>query len=135
MNKTDIPVELKSHFLRLYQIALSDGDFSTLEMKMLYDFARSRGISEEHMNKLLLEPKDTVNLVPDNIEKKIEYLCDFAYMIWADGIVDENERISLKKYIKLFGFLDDNIEKLADYLIEATGEGKNKEDILKELNT
>lgn len=34
-----ISIELKSHFLRLYQIAFSDDNFDILEMQMLYKFA------------------------------------------------------------------------------------------------
>ena len=33
MEKIEVSTVLKSHFLRLYQIALSDGEFSLLELK------------------------------------------------------------------------------------------------------
>lgn len=135
MQKTTIPTELKSHFLRLYQIALSDGDFDKLEMKMLYEFAEERGILKEDLDEVLLNPQDLHHLIPESVEQKIEYLCDFASMIWADEVITDDERNSLEKYIRLFGFLDENIHPLADYLLEATKKGKSKLEIINELNS
>lgn len=135
MEEIIISTELKSHFLGLYQIALSDGEFSVLEVKMLYEFAKERGVSKEYLDKILLHETNTVVLIPDDVAKKIEYLCDFATMIWADGIVTDDERNILEKYIKSFGFLDENIALLATYLLDATKEGKTKQEIFNELNS
>ena len=43
-----ITTELKSHFLRLYQMAFSDDNFDVLEMQMLYKFAEleNAGLAE-----------------------------------------------------------------------------------------
>jgi len=134
MNNKQVPTIIKSHFLRLYQIALADGEFSALELKMLYEFAEERGISKEHLDDILLNPVDASNLVPEDINEKIGFLYDFAAMIWADEIVTEDELFALKKYIKRFGFLDENIDPLAQYLIEAIKNNKTKKEIIKELN-
>ncbi|WP_430907043.1 hypothetical protein [Maribacter sp. 2-571] len=134
MEKTNIPVVLKSHFLRLYQIALSDGEFSTLELKMLYEFAEERGIPKNHLDELLLQPLNTNVSIPEEINEKLSFLYDFAAMIWADEVVTDNELTALKKYIKLFGFLDENITPLADYLIEAVQANKTRQEIINELN-
>lgn len=134
MEKIEIPVVLKSHFLRLYQIALADGEFSALELKMLYEFAEERGISKEHLDAILLNPVEANNLVPEEINEKISFLYDFTAMIWADQVVTEDELSALKKYIKRFEFLDENIEPLAQYLIEAVKNDKSKQDIIYELN-
>ena len=134
MDKTQIPTLLKSHFLRLYQIALADDDFSALELKMLYGFAEERGISKEHLDEVLLNPVDANNLIPEHVNEKLAFLHDFAAMIWADEIVTDDERSALEKYIKRFGFLDENIEPLADYLIEAVKNNKTKQEIINALN-
>lgn len=134
MNNIQVPTIIKSHFLRLYQIALADGEFSALELKMLYEFAEERGISKEHLDDILLNPVDASNLVPEDINEKIGFLYDFAAMIWADEIVTDDELFALKKYIKRFGFLDENIDPLAKYLIEAVKNNKTKTDIINELN-
>ncbi len=132
MQKTIITAELKSHFLRLYQIALSDDNFSHLEMQLLYKFAQERAISKVELDTILTEQAGDV-IIPETLENKIEYLYDFAQMIWADEVVSKDEEIALKKYIKSFGFLEENITDLSQYLLESAKEDKSKEEILKEL--
>lgn len=133
MEKIMISAELKSHFLRLYQIALSDENFSHLEMQLLYKFAEERGITEIELDYILIGSAGKV-IVPESIEKKIEYLYDFALMIWADDIVTEDEKIALKKYIIKFEFSEETVEELSTYLLKSAKEEKSKEDLLNELN-
>jgi len=132
MENKNISVELKAQFLRLYQMAMTDGDFSPLEWKMLYDFAQERNISKAELDKILLSTSGNLN-VPESLEKKIEYLFDFARMIWADEKVTEDERNTLKKFCAKFGFLEENIEALTEYLLTAVKDGATKADIIKEI--
>ena len=132
MEEVTITAELKSHFLRLYQIALSDDNFSHLEMQLLYKFAQDRAISKVELDTILTNYAGDV-IIPETLERKIEYLYDFALMIWADEVISKDEEIALKKYIKNFGFLEENIEGLSSYLLESAKIDKPKEDILKEL--
>ncbi len=132
MNNSTISAELKSHFLRLYQIALTDEEFSPLEMQLLYNFAQEREISKEQLDEILIAHSGPVT-IPESVEKRIEFLYDFAKMIWADKIVTDDEYNALKKYCRKFEFLEENITELADYLIQAAKENKSKESILQEL--
>ncbi|WP_418502506.1 hypothetical protein [Flagellimonas sp.] len=133
MEKMNISLELKSHLLRLYQIALSDDNFDVLEMQMLYEFANDRGVSKEQLNNLLLSPTNQ-STIPETQEKRVEYLYDLAVMIWADGKVTEDEYNTLKKYCIKFEFLEDNIVQIVDFLLESAKSKKSKEEILKKLN-
>lgn len=133
MEKISITTELKSHFLRLYQIALSDEDFSPLEMQLLYKFAEERDISKVQLDNILTASIGEIT-IPEGIEKRIEYLYDLALMIWADKIVTNDEEVTLKKYIKKFGFLDENVDELCNYLLKSAMQEKPKHVILKELN-
>lgn len=128
-----ISEELKAHFLRLYSIAFSDDNFHHLELKMLYDFAEERGVPKESLDALLLNPTAVNAKVPEEIPQKITYLYQLSQMIWADGKVDENERNALKKYIKLFGFKEKNIEHLSEYLLHVVKENTPLEEVLNEL--
>lgn len=128
-----IPENLKAHFLRLYQMAICDDNFSSLELKMLYRFAEERGITSKNLDEILMNPVDTKNALPHTLEDKVDYLYDLVLMIWADHQVDDNERSALEKYIKLFGFVEENALAIADYLLEAVKNGKTKSDILYEL--
>ena len=130
----EISNKLKSHFLRLYQMAFSDDNFDKLELKMLYHFANERGISESQLQEILLNPQQHNTELPVELEQKIEYLNDLCKMIWADGVVTEDERNTLMKYCKKFNFLDKNLEQLADFLLECAKEGLSVEDILLKIN-
>lgn len=129
-----ISTELKSHFLRLYQMAFSDDNFDVLEMQMLYRFAEERGLTKEELNDILLNPSHDSS-IPESLEQRIEYLYDLAVMIWADEKVTDDEYITLKKYCKKFQFLEENITALADYLLDCAKKGLKKEDIINEINS
>lgn len=135
MKPNTISENLKSHFLNLYHMALSDNDFSPLELKMLYNFAQERGIDSHHLDQILHSNSTIKNHHPETLQEKIEYLHDLTQMIWADEKVDENERSALEKYIKLFDFMDENVSALADYFIEAVKNGQTKDQIINELNS
>ena len=133
MENNHITENLKAHFLRLYQMAICDDDFSALELKMLYKCAEERGILSKNLDEILLNPINLKSLVPQSIEEKIDYLYDLTIMIWADGIVSPNEYSAMQKYVLMFGFLEENVTAIVDYLIEAVRIGKNKSEILYEL--
>lgn len=128
-----INTELKSHFLRLYQIACADENFAAIEMKQLYKFAEQRGIAAEYLNNILLNPVHQME-IPSTVEKKIEYLYDLAIMIWADEKITEDEYNLLKKYCKTFEFLPENTHEICDYLIECAKQQKDIQEILSSLN-
>ncbi|CAM4039497.1 hypothetical protein FLSI110296_10530 [Flavobacterium sinopsychrotolerans] len=128
-------IQLKSHFLRLYQMALTDDQFDVLELQMLYHFADERGIPKEELDKLFLNPINTELSIPENLDTRIEYLYDFARIIWADEKVTDDELNMLKKYCRKFNFLDENINELTGYLIDCVKKGISKEEIINQLNS
>ncbi|MFT6841911.1 MAG: DnaJ-domain-containing protein 1 [Psychroserpens sp.] len=134
MEESIISEEIKSHFLRLYQIALADEEFSPLEMRLLYKFANERNISKNQLDEILVAHSGQVT-IPETLEKRIEYLYDFALMIWADRVVTDDEYSALKKYCRKFDFVEEKIIPLTDYLISSAKERKSKESILLELKT
>lgn len=129
-----ITLELKSHFLRLYQMALSDDQFDVLELQMLYHFADERGIPKEEMDKLFLNPVNTEFIVPESLNTKIEYLYDLTRIIWADGKITDDELNMLRKYCRKFDFIEENINDLSDYLIDCVQKNIGKEEIISQLN-
>ncbi len=69
MEKLNISTELKSHFLRLYQMAFADDNFDVLELQMLYKFAKERGVSREQLNEILLNPSQK-SAIPESLDEK-----------------------------------------------------------------
>ncbi len=127
-----INTELQSHFLRLYQIACADSNFDVLELKQLYKFAELRGVDTDHLNNILTNSAYNLE-VPAEVKKKIEYLYDLAIMIWVDKEVTEDEYNLLKKYCEAFGFLQENISAICDYLIDCAKQEKDLQEILEAL--
>ncbi|WP_158850587.1 hypothetical protein [Algibacter sp. L1A34] len=128
-----ITTELKSHFLRLYQMAFADDNFDVLEMQMLYNFAKERGLTREQLDNILLNPSHD-STIPDSIEERIEYLYDLALMIWADNVVTDDEKVTLKKYCLKFGFIEGNIEELSIFLLKHAKNNLPKEELLSLIN-
>jgi len=129
----DISENLKSHFLRLYSMAFTDDNFHPLELKMLYNFAKERGIPKDKLDELLLNPIEASAKIPENLDEKITYLYQLSEMIWADGKVDDNERSTLNKYVKLFKFKEENADELTEYLLSAVENKISLANVLKEL--
>ncbi len=133
MDKKNISLELKSHFLRLYQMAFTDDNFDVLELQMLYRFAEERGVGQEQLSEVLLNPSQD-STIPKELEDKIEYLYDLALMIWADGIATEDEVNTLRKYCIKFGFLEENVEDICDFLLENAKQNVSKKQLMNLMN-
>lgn len=130
-----ISVQLKSHFLRLYQMALTDDDFDVHELQMMYHLAEEKGIPKDELDKLFFNPVNTKLSIPEDLNTRIEYLYDLTKIMWADGVITVDEINTLKKYCKVFDFLEENIEALANYLIDCVKAGTTKEEIIIQLNS
>lgn len=135
MENTNLTLELKSHFIRLYQMALVDGNFDILELQMLYQFADERGIPNSELDKLFLSPSKHDTQIPKDLNTRIEFLYDLTCMILADKIVTDDEYNTLIKFCKKFEFLEENAEELANYLIQCVKDGIKKQDIINQLNS
>lgn len=127
-------IELKSHFLRLYQMALTDGDFNRVEIDFLYDLALKKGITKDELSEIL-KPCNFKLSVPSDLKQKIEYLLDLARMIIADNVVEDDEKSTFKKYILKFGFLEENANDLINYFIDAAQNNKSLSAVIDEINS
>ncbi|MBU3026125.1 hypothetical protein Q4603_02215 [Zobellia galactanivorans] len=132
MDKLNVSTVLKSHFLRLYQMAFADDNFDIQELKMLYNFAEERGLSKDQLNEILLNPSQN-SAIPESLEEKIEYLYDLALMIWADGIATEDETNTLKKYCLKFEFLEENIDDICEFLLENAKAKISKKELIAKM--
>lgn len=120
---------LKSHFLNLYSIALSDLEIDTLELEMLYHFGEERGISKEEIDRIILHPNEVKFTIPEELLEKVELLYDFAKMIWADGKVEEFEKEAMNRFCRLFGFVDEHTDDITNFLLDEAKKGTSFEKI------
>jgi uncharacterized tellurite resistance protein B-like protein len=122
--------KLKGHFLNLYHMALSDSQIDTTELEMLYKIGEQRGVSKAEIDATILEPDNVKFTVPDTVLEKIECLYDFAMIAWADGQIDSSERRLIEMFCKKFGFQDDNIPTITQFLLDEVENGTTKEKVL-----
>lgn len=128
-----ISTELKSHFLRLYQIACSDENFDVLEMKQLYKFAEERGIDGNQLQNILIDPVFRLS-IPKTLNERIEYLYDLALMIWVDKTVTDDEYNTLKKFCRNFEFIDENIKQICDFLLDCAKKEMSLQEVLNNID-
>jgi len=112
-----IAKELKSHFLNMYLIALSDYEFDKKEVDEILKIGEKHGVSKSEFEKIILNPAEINFEIPQNLKKKIEYLYDYARIIWADGIIQDDETKSLYNFCLKFGFENEIAIELTDWLI------------------
>lgn len=125
---------LQSHFLNLYAIALSDTQIETVELETLYRIGQEKGVNKTDIDQVILNPDKVKFTFPDTLEEKIIHLYDFAKIILADGVVDKNERKTLELFCNRFGFEENNIAGIADFLLASAKDNLQANDLLKIIN-
>ena len=125
---------LQSHFLNLYAMALSDTQIDTVELETLYRIGQDKGVEKTEIDNVILNPDKVKFTFPDSLDEKVVYLYDFAKIILADGIIDKNERKTLELFCNRFGFEEDNIVSIADFLLSSAKDNLPINDLLKIIN-
>jgi uncharacterized tellurite resistance protein B-like protein len=126
--------EVKSYFKSLYRMMLSDDDIHEQELSMLYQLAIDKGIPEQDIDNFLGEPLDDDDMfTPHDTLIKIEYLYDLARMAWADGNVDDREKQTLVHFCTSFGFAEENIPLIIEFLLEEAKRGASKQSVMEQV--
>lgn len=115
-------------------MALSDTQIDTVELETLYKIGQEKGIEKSEIDQVILNPDKVKFTFPDNLNEKITYLYDFAKIILADGVVDKNERSTLELFCNRFGFEEENITGIADFLIASAKENMEVTTLLQIIN-
>ncbi len=111
-------------------MALSDEEVDTKELEMLYRIGEERAVSREEIDHLLVHSADTEFISPGSVLEKIACLYDFALIAWADGKIDPAEKQLLQKFCIRFGFQEENIDTICQFLLDEAQQDTPKEKIL-----
>lgn len=110
---------LKSQFLGLYCMVLADGIIDARELETLYKIGTEQyGLTQSEINEAVRDA-GTSFIIPSALQDKIKFLYNMAQIAYADGEIDFSEIQLFKRYIAKMGFVDENIDKIADYLLSA----------------
>jgi hypothetical protein len=113
----EINDNIKSHLLRLYQIALVDDEFLKEEWDLLVFFAKSRGVSRKQLEETLLNPVGEI-IYPEQEKEKLDYLLDLSRMMWVDGKVTDEERTLFFKFYDNFGLPHEHRDLIVDTILD-----------------
>lgn len=123
----------KQLFLGLYSMVVADNNTDPEEMELLYQIGRDYGVTNDEINDAIINGK--VELYsPEDINDKISFLYNMSRIAWADGEVVKPERELLKQTASRFGFLDENLDGIADFLLAKAKAKTPLEDVIKEIN-
>ena len=126
---------LKSQFLSLYCMVLSDGVIDARELETLYKIGIEQyGLTQAEIIETVREA-GTSFVLPSTLSGKIKFLFNMAQIAYADGEIDPSERELLKKYISRMGFIDENIEGIAEFLLESVQKGLSYDEIVPYVTT
>ena len=100
------------HFASIVNIAAVDGALGPEEEKLLIRFAQKLDISEPEYSKVLKNPKKIPVNPHNSADKRLERLHDLFQMIFADHIIDEEERFLVEKYAIALGYTEELAKKL-----------------------
>lgn len=120
----------KSHFLNLYHIALCDMQIEPIELEKLYLLGIEKGISMEDIDAIVLHPDKVKFFIPESVDQKIEYLYDLAQIAWSDGKIDQNEKVTLELFCSKFGFEQEHVSTITQFILDEVEKKTNLNDIL-----
>ena len=130
--RNPIDESLKSHFLSLYHMILSDNEIDPKELEMLFQIGTEYGISKEEIREIVLLPGSD-EVVPNTLEEKIAYLYDLTRIVWADGRVDPEERSMMVRFVLRFDFLPENASRIVDFFLDAVQKGQSLDEIKQQI--
>ena len=125
--------KLKSHFLSLYSMIMADGIVAAKELETLYRIGRENyHLTPDEINQYIVSVV-TSFIVPESVEERIRILYELSEIAWADGEVDLTEKNLLHRYAVRLGFLEENAENIATFLLEQVKNGVSFKDVVKEI--
>lgn len=124
----------RRQFMYLYAVAMADLEVHPQEVEYLRSFGESRGIPTSEMESALMTPFTTLDSVPTDPTERVEILFALAQLIWADGIVQPEERRILLRFCDLFEFDPEDVAPLADLLLEHAEQAGDLESLWAKLD-
>lgn len=124
----------KKMFLGLYQMLLADAEVHPKELELLYQIGKEKGgISEGEVQKAIFSPNTLLSLDSLSDEDRIEYLYNLSRIAYADGLVDDREKKTLQEATLLFGFAEENVKEISEFLLDQVMQKKSFEEVLQTI--
>jgi uncharacterized membrane protein YebE (DUF533 family) len=123
----------RDHFIHLVQVAGSDGKIDETELELLHKEGKRFGLTDPEIDTLVNSEAHHHYQPPYSLKDKFNELFNIAEMILADGIIEEGEKMMIKRYAISAGLDDKTIEKLIPLLFDGILRGDDEEKLLDEF--
>jgi len=109
----------KKNYLRnLIQLASADGHLDDREVEVLYSIGRQRKLKDWQIQELLDDTSPFEVFIPESFLNRMNLLYDLMRLLYADGIVDEQEVAYVKFILTSFNLSPTVGEELLDLFKE-----------------
>jgi hypothetical protein len=88
----------KNYLKNLIQLASADGHLDDSEIQVLYAIGRQRKLKDWQIEELLNDTSPIEVFIPESFLNRMNLLFDLMRLLYADGIVDEQE-VAYVKFI------------------------------------
>ena len=99
-----------AHFASIASLAAVDGYIDDEEMKLLERFAQRLHISDAQFKEVMKKENKYIITPQVSFEKRLERFFDLVRMVFADGVLDDDEKLLLRKYAIGLGFAVDKVD-------------------------
>lgn len=121
----------KKMFLGLYQMLLADAEVHPKELELIYQIGKEKGIvSEKEIQAAVFSPNSFISLESLSDDERIEYLYNLSRIAWADGKIDEKEKVVLLDASQRLGFAKEYSSAIADFLLLQAKDNKSFDEVL-----
>lgn len=126
--------KLCRQIINMYLLAGVDGDYDEQELLAISAKAKEANLSLDELQEVLNKAAQYRNAtLPDSLEERVRELYELALIVWSDGIIKDEEREMLSDFVRQYGFAEDNVTEIVNYLISQAQAGTTIETILAEL--
>jgi len=119
----------KEHFIHLIQMANADGKIDDSELEMLGRMGNKLGLTATEVADLLETSKKSEYIPPYELSKRFEQLYDVIKMVYADGVIDNNEMRLASGLALKSGFAEEDIPVLLSVLVDGIKNGADQDDL------
>lgn len=96
---------------------VADNDVHPKELETMYRIGTEfYGLTPEEINEAVLSG-GTAFYKPDTEEERIAYLYDLALIAWADGVLQDEEKVLLREYALKFDVDENVVDEFLDQLL------------------
>lgn len=122
---------VKTHLIKLYLMAISDGHYSPEEQDLLVEIGKRYDYSEKDIVELTQNSHLVLEQFPTDPNQKLEYIYDLCKMMWIDKNIDVRETASFYNISKSMGIGAEKAHGILSILISGLRENADKKQLLK----